>query len=258
MIDYVRTWGAPTAPTVLLLHPAGGTRHNWTPHAEALEGEYHVVAVDLPAHGAHPDAGFRFDRAVEDVGAVLDDVGSAVLVGHSQGGYVAMRAAAEHGERLDGLVLAGSAYNWRRPRMLLLSGLFYGLSYVFDAVSVSDRLHGWVTDKLSEGTDERQAPPEDEETHDVLHGHAQAARASAFQGTWPAVEAYDGPVLVGHGADEPLRAHAEELAERVGGELACYSGGHMAPMEHTDEFVGLVREFLDDVSRESQPAAVRE
>jgi pimeloyl-ACP methyl ester carboxylesterase len=258
MTDYARTWGDPAAPTVLLLHPAGGTRHRWTPHAAALQDEYHVVAIDLPAHGTHPVAKFSFDRAVEDVGEILDDVGSAVLVGHSQGGYVAMHAAAEHGERLDGLVLAGSAYNWRRPRMLLLSGLFFGLSLFFDAISLSDRLNGWATDRLSEGIDERQAPPEDEETHDMLHGHAQAARASVLQRTWPAVEAYDGPVLVGHGVDEPLRAHAAGLAERVGGEQACYTGGHQAPMEQTDEFAGLVREFLEDVTREAQPTAVRE
>jgi pimeloyl-ACP methyl ester carboxylesterase len=258
MIDYVRTWGDPASPTVLLLHPAGGTRHSWTPHAEALQDEYHVIATDLPAHGTHPVAGFSFDRAVEDVGEILDDVGSAVIVGHSQGGYVAMHAAAEHGARLDGLVLAGSAYNWRRPRMLVVSGAFLGLSLLFDAMSASDRLSAWVTDRLSEGLDERQAPPDSEETHDVLHGHAQSARASVLQRTWPAVEPYDGPVLVGHGADEPLRAHAEAFAERVGAELAVYSGGHLSPMENTEEFTALVRGFLDDVSRETQAATVQD
>ncbi|MEF8801463.1 MAG: hypothetical protein V5A38_03875 [Halolamina sp.] len=121
-----------------------------------------------------------------------------------------MHAAAEHGERLDGLVLAGSAYNWRRPRMLLLSGLFFGLSLLFDAISLSDRLNGRVTDRLSGGI------------------------------------------------DEPLRAHAAGLAERVGGEQACYTGGHQAPMEQTDEFAGPVREFLEGVTREAQPTAVRE
>lgn len=258
MPDYVRTWGDSGAPTVLLLHPAGGTRHSWTPHAAALQDAYHVVAVDLPAHGTHPDVEFSFDRAVADVGTVLDEVGSAVLVGHSQGGYVAMRAAAEHGSRVDGLVLAGSAYNWRRPRMLAVSGLFYVMSYAFDAASYSDRLHAWLTGQLSDGTDERQVPPAGEATHDMLHGHAQAARASVLQQTWPAVERYEGPVLVGHGDDEPLRAHAEELAERVGGELALYGGGHLAPMEQVDEFTGVIRGFLDDVSSEATPANTRE
>lgn len=258
MCEYVSTWGDPGAPTVLLLHPAGGTRHHWTPHAEALQDEYHVIAMDLPAHGVHPVAEFGFDRAVDDIAAILDDVGSAVLVGHSQGGYVAMRAAAEHGECVDGLMLAGSAYNWRRPRMLVISGLFYGMSYAFDAVSASDRLRAWVTDRLSDGTDTHQEPPAEEETHELLHGHAQAARASVLQRTWPAVETYDGPVLTGHGDDEPLRAHAEELAERVGADLAVYSGGHMAPMENTEEFTGLVRGFLDDVYREGQAATVRD
>lgn len=103
MLECVRTWGDPESPTVLLLHPAGGTRHSWTPHAERLRDSYHVVAIDLPAHGIHPHDEFSFDRAVEDVGKVLENIGTAVLVGHSQGGYVAMHAAAAHADQASRL-----------------------------------------------------------------------------------------------------------------------------------------------------------
>lgn len=257
MLEYVRTWGDSESPTVLLLHPAGGTRHNWTPHAEALRDDYHVVAVDLPAHGIHPDDEFSFDRAVEDVGEVLEDTGPAVLVGHSQGGYVSMQAAAAHADRVDGLLLAGADYNWRKPKMLALTAVYYPLTYVFEAISYSDRLSELVLERFGEGNDPRQQPPDGEETHDSLQGNATSFRADILQRMWPHAEAYDGPTLIAHGGEEPLQDHAERLAERADAKLVWYDGGHQAPMDDTDEFAEIVREFLDGVYPERETTATQ-
>lgn len=247
MLEYSTTYGEPDSPTVVLLHPAGGTRHVWTPHAEQLQDDYHVISLDLPAHGIHPSATFSFDRAVADIERVLDDVGSAVLVGHSQGGYVAMRAAAEHGDSVDGLLLAGASYEWRRPKMMAFSALYHPVSYVFDAISYSDRLSEWIIERFGEGDDKRQEPPEHEETYETLRGTAQCIRASTFQRAWPYVKAYDGPVMVAHGTEEMLQDHAEELAERVNARLEWFTGDHQAPMDDTHEFTELTRDFLTDV-----------
>lgn len=247
MLDYVTTWGDSEAPTVLLLHPAGGTRHSWTPHAEALEDEYHVGAIDLPGHGIHPSGEFSFDRAVEDIGTVLEEVGSAVLVGHSQGGYVALRAAATHNDRVDGLFLAGADYNWRKPKMLAMTAVYYPLLYVFHALSYSDRASAWVEDRMVETDNPRQQPPDDEDTYDALHGNITSFRASVRQCTWEHVEAYDGPILLGHGESEPLQSHAETLADRAGADVEWYAGGHQAPMTHPEEFTDLLHDFLDSI-----------
>lgn len=255
MLDYVRTWGDEDAPTVVLLHPAGGTRHSWTPHAEMLSDEYHVVAVDLPAHGLHPLQTFSFDRAVADVETVLEAVGSAVLVGHSQGGYVALRAAAAHAERVDGLLLAGAAYNWRTPKMLAMNAVYLPLMRLFRAASHSSRLTDWLTERFGEADDPRQAPPDDEARHNPLRGNAEAFRAAMFQRSWRHVEAYDGPVLVAHGESEPLGDHAETLAGRADARLAWYEGGHRAPMSNTTEFTDLVEAFLEDVYPERDRVA---
>lgn len=252
MLEYVRSWGDPESPTVLLLHPAGGTRHSWTPHAERLWDNYHVVAIDLPAHGVHPHDDFSFDRAVEDVGEVLEDIGPAVLVGHSQGGYVALQAAAAHADRVDGLLLAGADYNWRKPKMLALTAAYYPLTYVLEAVSYSERLSEWVVERFGEGGDPTQQPPEGEDTHDSLQGNATSFRATVLQPMWPHAEAYDGPTLIAHGEEEPLQDHAETLADRTDAQLVWYDGGHQAPMDNTDEFASLVRDFLEDVYREPQ------
>lgn len=252
MLDYVKTWGDPALPSVLLLHPAGGTRHSWTPHAHRLRDNYYVVAVDLPAHGIHPFDEFSFDRAVEDIGEVLEDTESAVLAGHSQGGYVAMQAAAAHADRVDGLLLAGADYNWRKPKMLALTGVYYPLTYLLEAVSYSNRLSEWVIERFGEGNDPRQQPPEGEDTHGALQGNVTSFRADVFRRMWPHAEGYDGPMLVAHGEEEPLQNHAETLADRANAQLVWYEGGHQAPMENTGEFASLVRDFLKDVYCEQQ------
>jgi pimeloyl-ACP methyl ester carboxylesterase len=252
MVDYKRGWGDPDNQTVILLHPAGGTRHNWTPHAEDLRDDYHIVALDLPAHGVHPDATFGFDRAVNDVGQVLTDVESAVVGGHSQGGYVAARAAAEYPESVDGLILGGASYKLRSRKLRAVSTIQYALSYVFDVISHSERASEWVLETFGDETDPEQDPPEDEETQPTLNGTAQSIRGSSFAKNWAYIDEYGGPVLAAHGEDEMMREHAEQLATRDHVELRLYEGGHQAPMTNADEFATIVREFLDQVYEQTE------
>lgn len=244
--DYVREWGKSTAPTVVLLHPAGTTRNCWTPHAESLRDSYHVVALDLPAHGTHPVASFDYDRAVEDVGSVLDTVGSAVVAGHSQGGYTAIRAAAAHSDRIAGLAIAGAAYNWRSPQMTAVGVAAYPLSFVLAAMNRSRHIQSWLSERIRMDLEERQGPP-DARTYGPVHGNAQSLRANVRQRTWSRATSFDGPVLVAHGEDEPGANHAVELAERTDGRLVRYPGGHQTPMTEPATVTAALRSFLDEV-----------
>lgn len=247
MLEWATVFGDSDSPAVVLLHPAGATRHIWRPHVEQLRDDYRVVTLDLPAHGIHPIGEFDFERAVADVGEILDMEGSAVLVGHSQGGYVALRAAAEYGKRVDGLLLAGAAYNWRTPKMMAFSMLYYPVSYLLEAVCHSERLRKWTTDRFGADMDEAQKPPEDEDWYGPLHGNAQAIRSVIFQKSWPHVEAFEGPVMIAHGEGEILGGHAEELAERVDADLRWYDGGHQTPTDDPEAFIPFVDEFLNRV-----------
>jgi pimeloyl-ACP methyl ester carboxylesterase len=246
MPDWVTAYGEKSDPTVVLLHPAGWTRHAWTPHAERLADRYRVVTIDLPGHGIHPDPEFTMERAVADIDSVLDSVGSAVLVGHSLGGYVAIRAAAADSERVDGMLLAGAAYNWnwRSPVGLVLSVVQHLQSYLYDGLSHVPRL----ARRFEHGPgDEIQLPPPHEDTHPYSKGFASGIREITFRRFWPDVEVYGGPTLIIHGNEEPIAGHAGSLAARAKANLRWIDGDHYAPMNDPETFTAEVARFLDDV-----------
>lgn len=108
------SWGDRGAPGIVLVH--GGAAHaRWWSHVAPLlaaRGRHHVVALDLTGHG---ESGWRqrYDLATwsAEVMAVVEDTGMApapVVVGHSMGGFVAIGAAAEHGDALAGAIVVDS------------------------------------------------------------------------------------------------------------------------------------------------------
>jgi pimeloyl-ACP methyl ester carboxylesterase len=92
---------------VLLLHPGIGDARSWAPQVEALrEAGHRPIAPDLPGYGTEPLRPGRLSY-VEHVSALLDD--SAVVVGCSLGGRIALELAVERPELVERLVLVNAA-----------------------------------------------------------------------------------------------------------------------------------------------------
>jgi pimeloyl-ACP methyl ester carboxylesterase/uncharacterized membrane protein YbhN (UPF0104 family) len=95
---------------LVLLHGQPGSPADWQAVIARLPPQLHAVAADRPGYGAsaRPADGFTANAQ-----AVLDDldargVRGAVLVGHSWGGGVALRAASLAPDRVQAVVLLGS------------------------------------------------------------------------------------------------------------------------------------------------------
>ena len=101
-----------TGPALLLLHGWGATKELMAPVAQRLTG-YRTVIPDLPGFGstAMPPQAWGVEEYAAWVLALLDRLGieRAHVVGHSNGGRIAIALAAAHPERVSRLVLTDSA-----------------------------------------------------------------------------------------------------------------------------------------------------
>jgi pimeloyl-ACP methyl ester carboxylesterase len=101
--------GDPDAPTVILGHGGGQTRHSWDRAGHELaEAGYHVINYDLLGHGEsdwEPEGDYSYARRASDLSAIAALArGPFAHVGASLGGLSAM-AAASHGSVPAALVL---------------------------------------------------------------------------------------------------------------------------------------------------------
>ena len=99
-------WIQGTGPPVLLLHGGPGLNHTYLDSLGAeLDTEFQVASYQQ--RGLEPstlEGPFTVAQSIEDAVAVLDGLGwpRAWVVGHSWGGHLALRLAAERPERLLG------------------------------------------------------------------------------------------------------------------------------------------------------------
>jgi len=106
-------FAAGQGPTVVLVHGFGDQAGSWTAVARALAPTNRVIVPDLAAHGqaapAHP---MDFEHVYEQLVATLDAAGAdkeLVLVGNSLGGWLSLRFAIDHPERVRQVIAVDSA-----------------------------------------------------------------------------------------------------------------------------------------------------
>jgi pimeloyl-ACP methyl ester carboxylesterase len=109
--------GPPGAPTLILLHALATTAAlSWYPSMHELAKHYRVIAFDQRWHGRGIRCEkFTLDDCADDVIAVADalDVDCFTVVGYSMGGAVAQLVWRRHRPRVEGMVLAATARNFR-------------------------------------------------------------------------------------------------------------------------------------------------
>ena len=106
-------------PVVLAVHGISANGLAWGPVATQLAGRVRVLAPDLRGRAGSRDVPgpYGLARHADDVVAVLDERGvdSAVLAGHSMGGYVAALAAVRHPGRVRAVVLVDGGLGFPLP-----------------------------------------------------------------------------------------------------------------------------------------------
>lgn len=107
---------------VVMLHGTSGHLEAFVRNITVLSQDYDCHAVDMLGHGytEGPDKDYRIPRYVEHILGYLDAQGipQAHFIGESLGGWVAGRLAADHPERVGGLVLVAPGGTVANPAVM--------------------------------------------------------------------------------------------------------------------------------------------
>ena len=104
--------GQTSGVPVVFLHGVTDSWRSFEPVLDRLPGTVRALAMTQRGHGdsSKPDNGYRYGDMAQDLREFMDarDLPAAVIAGHSMGGMVAQRFAADHPDRVAGLVLMGA------------------------------------------------------------------------------------------------------------------------------------------------------
>jgi pimeloyl-ACP methyl ester carboxylesterase len=248
----VRAAGPPEAPAIVFVHGTRMTGAMWTPQLTRLgaDGEFRVIALDLPDHGVRADERFTLDGAVAAIASTVVEHapdGRAIVVGLSLGGYVAMALAAERPELVRGLVLSGATAEPVGYRTVPYQAL---------AVAM-DRIDRHSLDAVNRRFFQTRYAPE---IADPIiaggfwsAGGARALRAIVGQTFRPRLAAYPGPSLILNGEyDLPFRLGARGFA-RVAQDVRWVripGASHLANLDRPAAFSEAVRRFARSLPAE--------
>jgi len=243
---------------IVLLHPFPAHRDLWKPAAQALLTRYRVILPDLRGHG---DSGVgegpaTMEKHALDLARVLDveDVGRAVFVGVSIGGYVLFEFWRRFRGRVAGLALCNTKAQADTPesRAARLQAaadvLVRGTEPFFE--SVVPKLLGKTTlntrPDLVDGALGMMRKMSPQSVAAVQRGMAE--RPDSVE----TLKTINVPVLVVTGDEDVLTGIAEaELMRRhiPGAEMKVISrAGHYSPWEQPEEVGKLLRQFAERVS----------
>lgn len=254
---HYRQWGSAGRRLLLLLHASGCHAHWWDEVGPLLAADYDVFAPDLRGHGDSgrpepPD--YHFDAYVADVAAFVRHLGLQEfdMIGHSMGGYIALRYASTQPEGLRRLVAADLLCD--------VSGEILEQMH-----RASERPEPTFPTREEAIGKFRLQPPETTASSEVLEMLAREAVRQTASGEWtfkfdrrarkhPAVRVWDVlpqitcPVFVVRGELSPLMpvANAERMAHELPhGEWANLPGAyHNLMLDNLTGFVEMVRTFL--------------
>ena len=105
--------GDPKGTPVILLHGYGDSSFSYSRVLPLMSANYRIFALDQRGHGDsdRPASGYKLSDFAADVVAFMDakNLKKAIVVGHSMGSFVAQQVAVTEPDRVEKLVLIGSA-----------------------------------------------------------------------------------------------------------------------------------------------------
>jgi pimeloyl-ACP methyl ester carboxylesterase/GNAT superfamily N-acetyltransferase len=252
-----------SGPALVLLHAGIANLRMWDAQVEEFRSTHRVVRYDLRGFGRTAKPGTDFSHR-DDLAGLFQARGitSAIIVGASFGGRVAIEFALEYPDMVDGLVLVGSALGGY-PFSEELDVFEAEIEEAFEAgdydraAEVDVRV--WVDGprRTPEQVDPEFRARAHELARSVYTATDEGGRSSQLEP--PAIErlrALRVPTLVVAGdLDQPdILRIADKLAMEIPGARRVIMNGtaHLPSMEQPERFNRVLREFLDGLNAPPQ------
>ena len=257
-VNGARLWyeEAGSGPAVVLLHGHLIDSGQWDAQFPVFARELRTVRYDARGFGRSdlPAGPFAF---AEDLVALLDHLGieRASLIGCSGGGATIVECALTHPERVDALVLVGSALSgypfgkapevFAERRQALEAGdleraLEIGLRIWTDGPRRPDQVDAGVRERTREMMARQEARPDPHLVARWVEPPAVSRLAEIFAPTLAIVAEHDLPRL--HDIADLVAREVPNARKEV-----IADAGHHPNMEHPAEFDELVLAFLREV-----------
>ena len=266
---YSRTSGS--GPDLVLLPGFAGNTQTWEFVTPALAREYRVHWLDPLGHGlSDKPANARYDGAAQAERLVewLDahHLSQVVLVASSAGAQSAVQLAADHPERVLGLLLvdpflvAGRYITWSLNLGKLIPGpsatmgrLLYSQRWYVRIGQMLGRYNPWGVTEAD--VDRQYLPYGSPGFFEALPAMLRSVDPAEYAG---AIAATRCPVLLVWGEADRTAAstQAEALAGRFRDAEICIveKAGHLVQEEQPEELLALARPFLERVTRSVKAA----
>jgi 3-oxoadipate enol-lactonase len=244
---------------LVFIHGWTHNRSVWDDQVPVFSKRYRVVRYD--SRGFGKSTGFA-DESVEplDLLILLEALGidRAYIVGHSRGGGVALRFAAAYPQRVDGLVLYGSAPPADFPYPPGAGELFgslpgvakqHGLDSVWKLLLTTDL--AWVPPGRTDVTERYRKLWASYSGKDLLDPHPESGKVSLPNIASLSTLRMPTLVIIGDHELPFLAAAADTFAHRIPNvtKVVIPDAGHGAHFAQPATFNSALLDFLDEVDR---------
>lgn len=238
---------------VVLVHAYPMRRQLYRDVVGRLSASCRVIACDNRGFGESDvtPGVVTMERYADDLAAVLDhlQVGDpAVVAGVSMGGYIAMRFAERHRERVAGLFLCNT-----RTAADTADAAAKRESLAQKIEAEGAQVSRGVPEKLLGVTSQKERPELCDELRSWILETDPSGIAAALRGMagrddlTELIRSYDKPVYF-LGGDEDTFTPAEEmrsLAASIGKPITILErSGHLSPIERPEQYANVLMEFL--------------
>jgi pimeloyl-ACP methyl ester carboxylesterase len=232
-------------PLVVLIHGVGLRAEAWGGQVDALSQTCHVIAVDMPGHGASAALASQPNLAdfTDTIAAALN--GPAVVIGHSFGAMIALDLATRHPRLVNGVAALNAIY--RRDAVAQAAVMARANSLdgkmITDPTETLNRWFGTASSSQREACDNWLRATDPAGYRNAYHVFAAQNGPTASE-----LAAMCCPALFLTGAQEPnsTPAMSQQMAALVpnGRAEIIEDAAHMLPMTHASQVNEILTNFV--------------